>query len=58
MDPACRTFAATEAKIEHGIQRAVDDPVRLERAAAIVRAALARKKLALADLTADAGDAA
>jgi hypothetical protein len=33
--------------------RAVNDPVQLARAARIVRAALARKKLTLADLTED-----
>lgn len=36
---------------DHAAHRAVDDPVRLARAARIVRAALARKKITLAELT-------
>lgn len=58
MDPSARTAAATKQHIENGIQRALDDPIRLERAATIVRAALTRKKLALADLTQDGDDGA
>lgn len=58
MDPSARTAAATAKHVENTIRRALDDPVRLERAAAIVRAALARKKLRLADLTPDGSDAA
>lgn len=54
MDASARTYAATEQTIKLGIQRAVDDPARLERAACIVRAALARRKLTLDDLTRDA----
>lgn len=51
-----RTAAATEATKQYAAERAVDDPVKLARAARIVRAALARKRLRLADLdpTADA----
>ncbi|MGH3521954.1 MAG: hypothetical protein ACRDU4_03780 [Mycobacterium sp.] len=42
---------ATEAHQTHAAHRAVDDPAQLARAARIVRAALARKGLSLADLT-------
>lgn len=42
------------ARAEHerrAAERAVDDPAKLARAARIVRAALARQRLTLADLT-------
>ncbi len=43
--------AATAEHNRRAAFRAVDDPVKLARAARIVRAALARKKISLADLT-------
>lgn len=46
-----RTDAATQAHVTNAAHRAVDDPRELARAARIVRAALARKKLTHADLT-------
>jgi len=52
-----RTAAATAAAKEWHAQRAVDDPVKLARAARIVRAALARKALTLADIQPADGDA-
>lgn len=54
MDQPVRTAAATEANRQHAAERWVDDPARLARAARIVRTALARKKLSLADLEPDA----
>ncbi len=45
-----RTAAATEAVQHYAAERAIDDPVKLARAARIVRLALARKRLKLADL--------
>jgi hypothetical protein len=45
-----RTTAATEAVQRYAAERAVDDPVKLARAARITRAALARQRLRLADL--------
>jgi hypothetical protein len=45
-----RTDAATAAVKRNAAFRATDDPLKLERAARIVRAALARKRLTLADL--------
>jgi hypothetical protein len=52
------TGPATEATKRYAVERAVNDPVKLARAAAIVRAALARNGLTLAELMAriDAGD--
>lgn len=46
-----RTHAATEANKRNSAHRAVDDPAQLARAARIVRAALARNRITLADLT-------
>lgn len=43
---------------EYYAGRAVDDPVKLARAARIIRAALARKRITLAELTADEATAA
>jgi hypothetical protein len=46
-----RTAAATAARLRNQANRAVDHPAKLARAARIVRAALARRKLTVADLT-------
>ncbi|WP_406306262.1 hypothetical protein OHA61_34090 [Streptomyces sp. NBC_00885] len=46
-----RTTAATEAHARNAAHRAVDDPAQLARAARIVRAALARQRITLAELT-------
>lgn len=51
MSPKPRTAAATEAHLRNSAHRAVDDPAQLARAARIVRAALARQRLTLSDLT-------
>lgn len=51
MSRPVRTAAATEAVQQYAAERAVDDPVKLARAARIVRAALARRKLSVDDLT-------
>lgn len=48
---AARTSAATEAHKRNAAHRAVDDPAQLARAARIVRAALARQRLTLDELT-------
>jgi hypothetical protein len=45
-----RTAAATEANSQYAADRAVDDPIKLAKAARIVRTALARQRLTLADL--------
>lgn len=45
------TAAAIEATKRLAAERAVDDPVKLAKAARIVRVALARQRLTLADLT-------
>jgi hypothetical protein len=42
---------ATAEHMRRAAHRAVDDPAQLARAARIVRAALARRKLTLAELT-------
>lgn len=52
------TAAATEAAKQYQANLAVDDPVKLARAARIVRAALARRKLTIADLAPDQETAA
>lgn len=44
------TAAATEARAQQSALRALDSPVQLARAARIVRTALQRRKLTLADL--------
>lgn len=46
-----QTAAACEATKQLAAERAIDDPVKLERAARIVRTALARKRLDVTDLT-------
>ncbi len=46
-DPA---IAARRAHQRNAALRAIDDPVKLQRAARIVRAALERNRLTLADL--------
>lgn len=46
-----RTAAATQAAQLAHAHRAVDDPVKLAKAARIVRVALARRKLTVADLS-------
>lgn len=51
--PSARTQAATEAHKRNAAVRALDDPKTLNRAARIVREALARKRLSLADITPD-----
>ncbi len=51
-----KTAAASERNRELGAERAIDDPVKLAKAARIVRIALARKRLAPTDL--GIGDAA
>lgn len=48
-----RTAAATEAAAQLHADRAIDDPVKLARAARIIRTALARKRLTIDDLTAN-----
>lgn len=52
MDPSTlsRTAAATEATKQYAADRAIDDPVKLARAARIVRTALARRRLNLTDV--------
>lgn len=47
------TAAATEALQNYAAERAIDDPAKLAKAARIVRAALARNRLTIDDLTAD-----
>lgn len=49
---AARTEAATREHLRRSAHRAVDDPLALARAARIVRAALARQRLTIEDLTA------
>lgn len=49
-----RTAAATEAVQQYAAERAIDDPVKLARAARIVRIALARQRITLDELTAAA----
>ncbi len=48
-----QTAAARETHKKRGVERALDDPVKLERAARIVRVALERGRLTLADLDAE-----
>jgi hypothetical protein len=45
-----RTAAATRAVQQYSAERAIDDPVKLARAARIVRAALERGRLTPDDL--------
>ena len=49
--PDSPTAKARKVKLTNHAHRAVDDPVQLARAARIVRAALARQRLTLGDLT-------
>jgi hypothetical protein len=51
MDAVSRTAAATAEHSRWAAHRAVDDPAKLAKAARVVRAALARNKLNLTDLT-------
>ncbi len=51
-----RTAAATATNVRLAAERAIDDPAKLARAAQIVRIALARKLLTLADLDAESAD--
>jgi hypothetical protein len=46
-----RTAAATAAIQQHAAERAIDDPVKLARAARIVRLALERQRLSLDEIT-------
>lgn len=45
-----KTAAASERNRELGAIRAIDDPAKLARAARIVRIALERQRISLADL--------
>jgi hypothetical protein len=56
MASTTRTAAATEAVKRYAADRAVDDPIKLDRAARIVRRALSRQLLTIEDLTCS-GDA-
>jgi hypothetical protein len=49
--PESRTAKARAVRLTQTAHRAVDDPAQLARAARIVRAALARERLTLAELT-------
>jgi hypothetical protein len=46
-----RTDRATAERLRRAAHRAIDDPVKLARAARIIRAALDRDRITLADLT-------
>ncbi len=50
---ADRAAKARSVQQQNAAVRAIDDPVQLARAARIVRAALARRRLTVADLTND-----
>lgn len=54
--PAKSTSAATQEHMRRAAHRAVDDPAELARAARIVRAALARKRITIEELTASSAD--
>lgn len=54
-DPAARARAIHE---ENAAVRAIDDPVKLARAARIIRVALERQRLTLDDLKSGGPDAA
>jgi hypothetical protein len=59
--PESRTAKARQVRLTQTAHRAVDDPVELARAVRIVRAALARRRLTVAELTPlplNGGDAA
>jgi hypothetical protein len=47
-----RTANATETIKHQAAERAIDDPIKLARAARIIRLALARQRLTLDELTA------
>jgi hypothetical protein len=49
--PPDKAAKARQVHVTNAAHRAVDDPATLARSARIVRAALARQRLALADLT-------
>lgn len=49
--PKPRTANATEAIKQYSAERAIDDPAKLARATRIVRAALARNRLTIDELT-------
>jgi hypothetical protein len=49
--PESRTAKARQVQLTRTAHRAVDDPVELARAARVVRAALARQRLSIDDLT-------
>jgi hypothetical protein len=51
LNPDSPTAKARAVRLTQTAHRAVDDPLELARAARIVRAALARKRLTLAELT-------
>lgn len=52
-----RTAAATEAVQQYAAERAIDDPAKLARAVRIVRTALAKNRITIAQLEAGARDA-
>jgi hypothetical protein len=58
-EPIDRAATARAVRSQRSAERAVDDPRQLARAARIVRAALARRELELADVlpAGDGGDA-
>jgi hypothetical protein len=49
--PESRTAKARAVRLTQTAHRAVDDPVQLARAARIVRAALARERISMTELT-------
>jgi hypothetical protein len=49
--PESKTAPARRVRLTQTAHRAVDDPIELARAARIVRAALARQRLTIDDLT-------
>jgi hypothetical protein len=51
---AARTDAATREHLRRAALRAIDDPAKLAWAARIVRTALERRRLTVAELTQDA----
>jgi hypothetical protein len=50
MTSPMKTANATEATKQYAAERAIDDPVKLQRAARIVRLALARQRISLDEL--------
>lgn len=53
---AAATVAAASANQQYATERAVDDPVKLARAARIIRLALERNRLSVSDLTLPASE--